>query len=166
MKRIPISAAKKIADAYNYDQVYVIGRKVGEGEHVTTYGKDKANCETAARVGDFLKYKVMGWPEYKPPTPTVGGLRIVCAANLYKHEGQTIVVPSARHFDANMHVLLGIIFGKEGYGRPIAQGFMDQNGGFHTRKDAWEIAEKNGQIARRCGGDGPQGAGLFSENLY
>jgi len=60
---IPISAAKKIADAYGYDQVVIIARKVGNDgcEHVTTYGADKANCEVAARMGDFLKYKVMGW---------------------------------------------------------------------------------------------------------
>lgn len=61
MKPIPISAAKQIAEEYDYDQVVVIARKVGQGEHVTTYGKDKANCDVAARIGDFLKYKVMGW---------------------------------------------------------------------------------------------------------
>ena len=60
---IPISAARKIADAYGYDQVVIVARKVGAGgcEHVTTYGVDKANCEVAARTGDFLKYKIMGW---------------------------------------------------------------------------------------------------------
>lgn len=61
MLPIPINAAKKIADAYGYDQVVIIARKVGGGEHVTTYGVDKANCDVAARIGDFLKYKVMGW---------------------------------------------------------------------------------------------------------
>lgn len=61
MKPIPVTAAKEIAGQYDYDQVVIIARKVGEGEHVTTYGKDKANCDVAARIGDFLKYKVMGW---------------------------------------------------------------------------------------------------------
>jgi len=61
MKDIPISAAKKIAEQFDYDQVVIIARKVGQGEHVTTYGVDKANCDVAARIGDFLKYKVMGW---------------------------------------------------------------------------------------------------------
>lgn len=61
MKPIPISAAAKIAKQYGYDQVVVIARKVGEGEHCTTYGVDKVNCDVAARIGDFLKYKVMGW---------------------------------------------------------------------------------------------------------
>lgn len=61
MKDIPISAAKKIAEQFDYDQVVIIARKVGQGEHVTTYGVDKANCDVATRIGDFLKYKVMGW---------------------------------------------------------------------------------------------------------
>ena len=60
---IPISAAKKVALDFGYDQVIIIGRKCGEGgrEHCTTYGVDKQHCQVAARAGDFLKYKVMGW---------------------------------------------------------------------------------------------------------
>ena len=66
MKSIPISAAQRIAEAYGYDQVIIIARKVGDdpaphGEHCTTYGVSKAHCDVAARCGDFLKYKVMGW---------------------------------------------------------------------------------------------------------
>jgi len=68
VKPIVISAAKHIAETYGYDQVIIIARKVGEGaephgEHCTTYGVDKANCDVAARIGNFLKYKVMGWSE-------------------------------------------------------------------------------------------------------
>jgi hypothetical protein len=61
MKPIPIEAAKKIARNYGYDQVIIIARAIGEGEHVTTYGGDRANCIAAARIGDFLKFKIMGW---------------------------------------------------------------------------------------------------------
>lgn len=66
MKPIPISAAEKVAKQYGYDQVIIIARKVGDnpephGEHVTTYGVNKEHCSVAAKVGDFLKYKVMGW---------------------------------------------------------------------------------------------------------
>lgn len=61
MKPIPIKAAKEIAELYGYDQVIIVARAVGEGEHVTTYGKDKVNCDIAARCGNFLKYKIMGW---------------------------------------------------------------------------------------------------------
>lgn len=68
---IPIEEAKKISKQYGYEQVIIIGRKVDTEEElghetVTTYGKDKVHCEIAAKTGDFLKYKVMGW-EYPQP---------------------------------------------------------------------------------------------------
>ena len=65
MKPIPISAAARIAKTYGYDQVIIVARAIDQGEHVTTYGKDKANCLVAAQIGDFLKYKVMGWANEK-----------------------------------------------------------------------------------------------------
>lgn len=61
MKPIPISVAKEIAHKYGYDQIVILGRAVMEGEHVTTYGKNKVHCGIAASMGDFLKYKIMGW---------------------------------------------------------------------------------------------------------
>ena len=63
MKRIPISAAERIAREYGYDQVVIIARKVGEGggEHMTTYGRTQEHCAVAARVGRFLQEKIMGW---------------------------------------------------------------------------------------------------------
>ena len=68
MKEIPIHAARSIAEYYGYDQVIIIARKVGSdpdphGEHVTTYGRNMDHCNAAARIGDFLKHKIMGWPE-------------------------------------------------------------------------------------------------------
>ena len=67
MKPIPIRAAKAIAKKYDYDQVIILGRKVGavgeSGEHMTTYGINKANCAAAERIGNFLKFQVMGWPK-------------------------------------------------------------------------------------------------------
>lgn len=64
-KPIPVSAAKHIAKTYGYDQVIIVARMVGDDgvEHCTTYGRDKAHCAVAARCGDFLKHKVMGWHE-------------------------------------------------------------------------------------------------------
>ena len=61
MIAIPISTAKRIADNCGADQVIIIAREVGVGEHVTTYGRDKVNCESASRIGDYLKHKIMGW---------------------------------------------------------------------------------------------------------
>lgn len=65
MKRIPIAAAQRIAEDYGYDQVIVFARRVGmdpepHGEHMTTYGTTKIQCEVAARIGDTLK-EFMGW---------------------------------------------------------------------------------------------------------
>ncbi len=67
MRKIPIKAAKQIAENYDYDQVIVIARKVGKdgGEHVTTYGINKEHCKISAKIGDFLKYKIMGWIKNK-----------------------------------------------------------------------------------------------------
>lgn len=70
MKPIPIYAAKRIAKTYGYDQVVIVARSVGQGEHVTTYGRDAANCDVAARIGSFLKHKIMGWAaENEEPSP-------------------------------------------------------------------------------------------------
>lgn len=68
MLEIPISAAKTIADQFGYDQVVIVARRVGDepdphGEHVTTYGRDKAHCGVAARIGNFFKHKLMGWED-------------------------------------------------------------------------------------------------------
>jgi len=63
MKDIPVAAARRIAEQYGYGQVVIIARAVGDagGEHVTTYGRTKADCAIAAKIGDFLKFKVMMW---------------------------------------------------------------------------------------------------------
>jgi len=66
MKRIPISAAKAVAEKYGYDQVMIYARKVGEapspfGEHMTTYGVNKAHCSAMARIASFLQREIMGW---------------------------------------------------------------------------------------------------------
>lgn len=63
-KRIPIAAARRIAEDYGYDQVVIVARKVDPDgrEHVTTYGVTKEHCNIAARMGDHLKYHVMKWP--------------------------------------------------------------------------------------------------------
>ena len=63
MKPIPIATASDVAERYGYDQIIIVARRVGDdgGEHVTTYGRDKANCDVAARIGEYLKFKVMGW---------------------------------------------------------------------------------------------------------
>lgn len=88
--------------------------------------------------------------------------RIVCAA--IRHLSGNIVC-GVRHYDANMRGLLeNLPF--SGFGAQVQQGFVDNFGVFHTRYEAWPIAEAAGQIIRRVGGDSEGGGKLFSENLY
>lgn len=67
MKPIPIKEAKRISQEFGYDQVIIYARRTTErggkrgGEHMTTYGVNKAHCAAAAKIGNFLKYKIMGW---------------------------------------------------------------------------------------------------------
>ena len=63
-KPIPVHVARSIAEEFAYDQVIIFARKIGDDgkEHLTTYGRDKEHCDVAARIGDFLKHKIMGWP--------------------------------------------------------------------------------------------------------
>lgn len=82
---------------------------------------------------------------------------IVCAANRL---ASGLIVCGARHHDAIMNAQIKAS-GESCVGE--IQGFIDQFGNFLTRSEAHQIAERNGQIKRRCGGDAEQ---LFSENLY
>ncbi len=63
-KPITIKSAEQIAKHFGYEQVIILGRKTGEQglEHLTTYGINKEHCGAAAKIGNFLKHKVMGWP--------------------------------------------------------------------------------------------------------
>ena len=66
MKNIPISAAKRIAKDYGYDQVIIYARRCHtslepHGEHLTTYGRNKEHCNAAARIGSYLKREIINW---------------------------------------------------------------------------------------------------------
>jgi len=65
MRNIPVSAAKDVAKKYGYDQVMIYARKVGNdgGEHMTTYGVNKEHCAAIGKIGNYLKHKIMKWPE-------------------------------------------------------------------------------------------------------
>jgi len=85
------------------------------------------------------------------------GSIVVCAANRL---ASGLIVCGARHHDAVMNAQIKAS-GETHIGE--TQGFIDQFGNFLTRLEAHKIAERNGQIKRRCGGDAHK---LFSENLY
>lgn len=82
---------------------------------------------------------------------------IVCAANRHRETGT--IFCGARHFD---NVMRGQIkaAGYKSFG--YDQGFLDQFARFYNRKEAWEIAERNGQIKKQVSTPGT----LYSENLY
>lgn len=56
-KRIPVSAAKKVADQFDLKQCLLIGWD-GERVHVVTYGKTQADCALAAKAQDFWTGKI------------------------------------------------------------------------------------------------------------
>ena len=98
---------------------------------------------------------------------------VVCAAILNKVTG--IIICGARHGDC-----LNIIFATNIDTDPSYKdwecGFIDQDNIFMTRKEAWVIADKAGQIRRPTGWERSYDmhrpanindeAVLFSENLY
>ena len=88
--------------------------------------------------------------------------RVVSAANRYPNG---VVIVSARHHDVLMNEQIQRLRGlgvtlKSG---EAEQGFIDQFGTFLSREQAWMIAQPNGQVRQRVGGD--EGC-LYSENLY
>ena len=85
--------------------------------------------------------------------------RVVCAA-IRNDDGH--IICGARHYDGIMH--FQILSSKENWRKDtVEQGFIDQDGIFLTREEAFLIATERGQIQRRVGGDSGK---LFSENLY
>jgi len=62
-RRIPIEAAKDIADKYGQNQVVIVTFDKSTGlTHVVTYGKSVEECAEAAQGGNFVK-RALGWPE-------------------------------------------------------------------------------------------------------
>lgn len=88
--------------------------------------------------------------------------RIVCAAVQYP-DGSMLVGP--RHFDNIMlqqYRKLGLQYEED----VAISGFLDQDGNFLNRQEAWVIAMEKGQVRHRTSGDTREGGTLFSENLY
>lgn len=59
--RIPIAAARRIAEEFGQRQVILVCWD-GETTHVTTYGASAAECAQAAEGGNYVK-RALGWPE-------------------------------------------------------------------------------------------------------
>lgn len=88
--------------------------------------------------------------------------RVVCAA-IQAEDGEVLL--GIRHYSPDMHrQIRARPDGKKFYSAGnVQQGFVDQWGNFLTREEAWKVAEAQGQILDRVGGDGGV---LYSENLY
>ncbi len=90
-------------------------------------------------------------------------LRIVCAANRYGD----FIVQGTRHFSVTMNAMIDLIgidalHAYAGGGDNEEQGFIDQFGTFHDRREAAKIAVAAGQVAA----EDIRGVTLFSEELY
>lgn len=65
MKRLPITAARNIAEQYDQDQVILVTWDAVDGlMHVVTYGKTIKGCADAAAGGNLVK-RALGFPESK-----------------------------------------------------------------------------------------------------
>lgn len=84
-----------------------------------------------------------------------------------------MIVPGVRHFSPDMRATLKRCYGpgfrlfgrwwrKPYHLRVVEQGFIDSQGKFLNRTDAWKRAEQTGQIRRFVSVPGT----LYSENLY
>jgi hypothetical protein len=81
---------------------------------------------------------------------------VVCAANRIRHESLEdgeLIIPSTRHYGKFMNKLYRAI-GVDRHSqdeikpRDSEQGFVDQWGDFMTRKEAYQVASRNGQILK------------------
>jgi hypothetical protein len=96
-------------------------------------------------------------------TPNESLRRIVCAANrLVGSYYEIIMLIAPRHWDATMYDQYDQMNCK--YPPELFdQGFMDNFGKWHNRKDALVIARRKNQIIREVGGGETE---LYSEMLY
>ena len=86
------------------------------------------------------------------------------ASAAIRHKAGGHIICGPRHFDHTMREQIRLVH-KWGYGNDEwEQGFVDQHCRFLTRKEAFVIAENNGQIIKVLGSE-HRGA-LYSENLY
>lgn len=69
--------------------------------------------------------------------------------------------PNRHHHVLTMMFRNGIIL----YG-PHKEGFLDENGSWLSRKEAFVLASNNGQLNRRKGPEYYQGDELYSEDIW
>jgi len=133
---------------YNHKRLQVIGKCYRE--------RYMSQCWIENDKDGFTGWR---WDKFKV------NLRIVAAANRY---GDIIAI-GPRHYSNGMRISIDGLGGSKllykyaGGDSGAEQGFVDQYGTFYDRKEAWDIAQANGQILYPD--IGPVGT-LFSEHLY
>lgn len=100
--------------------------------------------------------------------PTLNGVqrRVVCAA-IRAADGDLLL--GVRHYSADMHKQIDQRYDgpKFSHRHDEDQGFVDQDGVFMSREEAYLIAKEAGQILRpEACGEGLKGPKLYSEGLY
>lgn len=109
-----------------------------KGEWAEIYQITEDNGINTSR-GWICRSEIQKW-QVNPDLPVY----IVCAA-CRNFDGRIICGP--RHFDNTMREQIKAAEGlKHWQNGGCDQGFVDQYGRFYSRKEAWIIAEKNGQI--------------------
>ncbi|MGE4043393.1 MAG: hypothetical protein AB7F35_00970 [Acetobacteraceae bacterium] len=88
--------------------------------------------------------------------------RIVAAAN--KCSDGTVIC-AVRHYDPIMRSVLMWLPPKVAASAEMQQGFVDSQGQFLTREEAWKVAEAAGQLLDRAPTDG-RGGTLYSEDVW
>lgn len=86
---------------------------------------------------------------------------IVCAAAM---SPTGLVVTSVRHGDHLFYGVIDYTINEREHYHDWIQGFVTNTYAFVTRKEAWIIAERQGQIRNKLGCDSSKR--LYSENLY
>lgn len=98
--------------------------------------------------------------------------KIVCAANRITYidpqgHQRVVVLGGARHWDKTMNSVWDRIRPEsEDDVLEVVFGFLDQNGNFYNRPDAWKIAERRGQISDLAVEQWGSHGYLCSEHLY
>lgn len=128
-------------------------------EHLKNVAADKQElylerCFIAKDEESFIGWR---WEKYNVQ------LRIVAAANRYGN----FVVQGARHFCVSMNAMIDLIgidalHAYAGGPENEEQGFIDQFGTFHNRKEAAIIAVEAGQVKA----EDLRGGNLFSEDVW
>lgn len=80
------------------------------------------------------------------------------------HNAKHITIPCHRHCDA-FQILKDFGYTKEDY-QEIAQGFLDDNGAFLTRSEAYEEAKRCNQFLDSYENDSNCSTVLYSEDIW